>query len=505
MKASAQWPATSDALTVALVIGSIATAILFILSGSELRILLAPLYFTSGIAALFWYRLYRQDKIIPLYDIGGVYMLAFLAYAAIPLAWHALSGMQFTVWTHNRLYLLNPTVEEFSEIGWMYGVNMAGFALAYVSLRKGRPVSISHLEKPSSAAIVAIAVLFLSMKAILLLVRLTYGVDFSTAYDESIYEHHLAFLQLPLVGQQLMHQAVGMTIVLNVLVILLVVAHWRSSFWRWVLFIWFGMACTDYILRPGGRFLLFSMFLTLGLGYHRFIKPFSLRTVVFVVVITFVAFMGIGLTRGGSTFFEGGQIVLEDMGGIEDIFAISNEFQNAYGSALEFKHNFELGWLDPIPWQVYCSELLALVPRQFLPFEKIDPVLWYVGLTGNPDYFNYSAITQSIIGFGWVELLVRGLSIGAIVAAIHNWQSRSPFSFWRNVFYVWLVLVLYNAGARNTSLATVPMVLFHFLPVLLAVRLAEWLAGWTRDTRTPMAITERRDLARLGSKASRIV
>ena len=110
-----------------------------------------------------------------------------------------------------------------------------------------------------------------------------------------------------------------------------------------------------------------------------------------------------------------------------------------------------------------------LVPAQLLPFEKVDPVLWYVAATRDPDFFTYGVIAQSLLGLGWFEVIVRGLLVGVILALVHNWWARSPANLWRNVFYIWLAVVSYYT-VRGTSFYLATLVLLRFVPLVLAVQ-----------------------------------
>ncbi len=403
-------------------------------------------------------------------------MLATTAYAVLPLVAYALSGMQFSILSHQRLYQLNPTPGQFAEVGWMYVVFMATFALCYLGWRRRTSTAAADLAPISRATFIVVVGLWLFLNSVVLFLRFAYGVNFFVAYDEALQEAIAAFVQLPLIARQLIPIAYGLLTILNVVVIVLLVAHWKSRLWRNVLIIWIAASCLYYLFNPGGRFALFSMLIAFVMAFHRFVRPIRISELLLGSLIVFGAFMGAGFARGGEggSLLEQGRIMLNLLDGYQDLFTIKDEFQIAYGSLLEFKHYLEHGQLDPVPWQIYAVDILMVIPQQILPFEKVEPVEWYVRATQNPEFFNFSVFAQAALGFGWGEIALRGGLLGFALAIIHNWWARKPSTLWRNVFYIWLTVVSYQA-VRNTSFYLVPLILYRFLPLLLIVRIGEWL------------------------------
>ncbi len=141
-----------------------------------------------------------------------------------------------------------------------------------------------------------------------------------------------------------------------------------------------------------------------------------------------------------------------------------------YGSIIELKELIRNSNLtEYVPLQVYFIDLLALIPQQFLPFEKLQPYIWYLGATNNPDYFNYGVIAQSLLGFGIIELVARGALMGLLFGAIHNRVLKEDWSFWAAFFYIWLAIVCYQSF-RNTMLHFVPLSIYQWVPVYIACR-----------------------------------
>lgn len=454
---------------------------LMAMTDSKLGGVLAPLLAACAISTLFWRALTLRDQGLPIFDVGAFFMLAIAAYAVLPLAGYALSGMQLSSLSAGRLYGLNPEPEQFAEVGWMYVMLMTTFALGYLAWRRQTLVGNEPVATSRTTAIVVI-VLWLLLHGVVIFFRVALGVNFSVAYDDSLYAAAASYAQLPLLARQLFHNAYGVLIILNVAIIVVLVAHWKSKLGRNVLFVWVAASCVDYLLNPGGRFALLSMLIAFAMAFHRFVRPIKISQLVFAGALLFLAFMAAGFARGGRSLLEQGQVMFDLLEGYQYAFTVSDEFQISYGSVLEFKQNLRHGVLDPIPWQIYASDLLMPIPQQILPFEKLDPVDWYSRVTGNPDYFSFGVLAQSVLGFGWAELALRGLLFGIALGIVHNWWARKPYTLWRTVFYVWLTIVSYQA-VRNTSLYLVPLVVYRFLPLLLVVHVAEWLVEGAATSR----------------------
>ncbi|HKE93674.1 MAG TPA: hypothetical protein VKB34_05145 [Povalibacter sp.] len=433
----------------------------------EYREVAAPLLVMVGIATAFWYALYLRDGRPPAFEIGSFCMVGTFAYAALPLLWFMLGGLEFTVLSARRLYKLDPTVTEFTAIGWMHVVYMAALACAYLGFRTRRPAPTLTTMRVSKQQITALVLMLILLNLFFIAVRFLYGVNFAATYDDALTKAYAAYRDLPLVVQQVIARALQIRIIVNCCVMVFLVRYWRRPGCRLAIILWLAYATVDYFLNPGGRFTLLALFVALLLAYARFVGTPRLSRLALGLGLLFVAFIGAGFLRGGASLFEGVQSfdVLE---GASTFFTVSNEFQISYASALELDHMIRTGQIDTVPWQVYLSELQLLVPQQFLPFEKIDPVEWALFVTNDDDYFNFGAIAQSVLGLGWVELILRGGIVGAAFALVHNWWAQKPAEFWRNCLYVWLAIVSYNS-IRNQSLFLLTWVVTSFVPVVLVV------------------------------------
>jgi hypothetical protein len=121
---------------------------------------------------------------------------------------------------------------------------------------------------------------------------------------------------------------------------------------------------------------------------------------------------------------------------------------------------------------LYVGDFVRPIPQQLLPFEKIDPALWYLDVLGIREGnigFMFGVISEAAVGFGAPEMALRGLAVGAIFALIHNWYARNASRFWPTLFYIWLCVWSYYTY-RASSFYLLTHVITMFVPVYIFVR-----------------------------------
>jgi hypothetical protein len=119
-----------------------------------------------------------------------------------------------------------------------------------------------------------------------------------------------------------------------------------------------------------------------------------------------------------------------------------------------------------IPWQVYFSDLYLVIPSQLLPFEKLEPSTWYYRFIGGTTSQMFGIMSQAVIGFGWVDLLVRGLLLGYVFARVHRWYLAHSASYWATVFYAYACIWCHYVF-RATMIWPAYFLLYEFVPVML--------------------------------------
>ena len=124
------------------------------------------------------------------------------------------------------------------------------------------------------------------------------------------------------------------------------------------------------------------------------------------------------------------------------------------------------------------------VPQQLLPIKKIDPSEWYLGVKGINDQTGYmfGVIAQSVIGFGLLELALRGAVLGVIFAAAGRWYTRRSSRFLPTLFYVWLCVWSYYTFRASTFYLLSPII-YRVLPALALIYFGERLRRWVYQHR----------------------
>lgn len=80
----------------------------------------------------------------------------------------------------------------------------------------------------------------------------------------------------------------------------------------------------------------------------------------------------------------------------------------------------------------------------------------------------FGPIAQSIIGWGWTELIFRGAILGCLFGAIHRWYVKRSYDFWATLIYLWLTVWSYYT-IRSSSFGFVYGILQIVIPTILLV------------------------------------
>jgi hypothetical protein len=114
-----------------------------------------------------------------------------------------------------------------------------------------------------------------------------------------------------------------------------------------------------------------------------------------------------------------------------------------------------------------------------VPFEKLNLANWYVS-TFHTEYaergggFAFGVVPQSLIGAGWLDLIVRGLLVGFVFARFDRMVQAERVRLWKFAAYLWLITNCYITF-RSTTLALVPVFVYRFVPALLTVIIVAYL------------------------------
>jgi len=128
--------------------------------------------------------------------------------------------------------------------------------------------------------------------------------------------------------------------------------------------------------------------------------------------------------------------------------------------------------------------ITVLPPQQLVPFEKVAASEWYLrelGLSGTGKGLMWGVITQSIVGFDWLELALRGALLGYILARIHRWYLKHQTGFMETLVYMFLCLKVYYTF-RDTTFYLLANIVWEIIPFYILLRLGVAFLSQSRSS-----------------------
>jgi hypothetical protein len=425
----------------------------------------APLVAIVVLAASVVVHLYYSDGHLPVFDLGALTILITAAYSAIPLLGFWLAGLRWTELSYLPLYLLNPGPAEVGGFAWRHVLYLYSFTAAYLFFRGRVAIACGPTRELRPTAIVAMAILGAGLLGYFKLLEVIFGVSYDPSYNDLAAVVASADT-LPLVVRQLSHNLFAILFLLKLGALVWLMSRWRDRRWRAVLFLWLALEGLSTVIKLGGRTWYVMLLLATALLYHRLVKPLAVIRAAALVG----ALLGGALVYGVARDLGGGLNTVAQSG--VSPWATMNEFQAFYGMAYDLHARQMAGTLGPIPWQIYANDIVMLIPSQILPFGKADPCMGYVQVDGMGLGCVLGVISNAVIGLDWVELLVRGLGLGVLFAAIHRWYARRQDGYWATMFYLCMCLWCYYTY-RGSTLYFGYYILYRFIPLVVAVRLVQ--------------------------------
>ena len=475
-RARRQWIAASVSI-VALV--AAAAAIVFRLAPED-RIIAAPMAAIAETALVFVAVLWSRDGILPLFEAGSLCMFANAVYGILPLAGFVMMHGRWDPYADLRIQAYPFIPAEIGAFGWRYALYTAAFAATYLIIRGRAVVRSAAFRLPKVNTYVAVAIVFVALYACKFALRIHYGYDPESASYENLAATLAAMRAKPLWVQQVGHNVISAFGVVQSAVLVLLIAQWRKRWARYTVVLWVAAEMATVAVRLGSRSSAVLLLISAGVLYHRLVKPLSLRLSIVAGVLLLTAFLAVGALRGRSG---------SSQERAPNAITAANEFQVLFTTAFDIHQRAEAGQIAHIPWQLYFSDLYFVIPSQVLPFEKIDPTLWYLDLLGIGDSgvgFMFGVMSQAVLGLDWIELFFRGAVLAACLALLHRWYVRNATRFWPTVFYLFIGIWTYLTF-RATSFYFLYMIVYHFIPVLLITKFLEVLVNPAVRERGPQA------------------
>jgi hypothetical protein len=422
-------------------------AIIFVALNEDQRHLFVPASVLIGIGALFITEVWSRERVFPLFEIGAWTVTSTTAYTTLPLIQHLVAGMEWTILSDNRLLQHMPSPHEFGSFAWNYVFYLLSFSMTYLALRANRSMMRKPIALFERGTLICAVALFVVFTIIPAAINVAYGigVDF---YGEDQLDNIGRIRAMPLILQQIRAQLLGARTFFEIIIVTWLCSNWRKRFAPRVVYLWLSLQIVTTLLVFGSRTELVVSLLVVVLAYHRLQEPLSGRFVAVVGVLLLAGVISYGLARD---YMRLGEVDI-NFDGISPLSA-SNEFMAVYATGYDVHVKAQAGGLPPLPLQAYFNEVLMLIPQQILPFQKLDPSEWYLEMLGAHDTgvgFMWGVVSSAAVGFGVMELIVRGAVLGIVFGLFHRWCARRSGD-WRVVCaYMMMCLWAYYTYRATT-------------------------------------------------------
>lgn len=440
------------------------------ISAEERYIALPAMACCAGVLWL-WSVLWARDGKIPFFDVGMFCALVTLIYSVYPLLNYWVDGLQFGILSDNRLQNLDLKPAELGLFHLRHVLYLFCFIFSYSFFRRRGPLETGNAGIPDSSLGWIIVVGYTILTGYFILLQVTTGVNFNVSYADNVFERNVeALSNLPLLLLQISVKLWGILFLFKLAMLYIVVSRLRKKRWLIILLLWISAEIIQVLIIKGARTGLVMFLIATALMYHRLIKPLSVKFLLAfgAALLMFFIFAGIYRTYLDLSGLQAGLSASE--GGI---FAGGNEFQALLGTELDMLQRKEAGY--DFPWYLYFNDFsTVLPPQQLLPFEKfVAASEWYlqeIGMSGTGVGFMWGVVSQSIIGFDWFELAVRGGILGYVLAWIHRWYVGSRYGFFETLFYIYICLKVYYTF-RDTTFSIVANLVWEIIPFYIIVKL----------------------------------
>ncbi|MBY0526636.1 MAG: hypothetical protein K2R98_24785 [Gemmataceae bacterium] len=422
--------------------------------------LLLPIVATAAIVLVFYLAMARRRGTLNVLEIGSVYLGTVALYTVFPLLGFMWNYYSPNLAHDNRIVRPQPSDGELALIGWYCVVHLLSFAVVYVIASGRTPIAVPKFTKLSKTVLPGAVFLYIAITAFLFLVDVIYELS-----PESYSETYLVTNRLPTALGQCYRVLRDSRYVLEIVVLVVLGRNWRTTYP--LIIGWVGGIIVLTYIQAGQRTTMMLLLLAVGMTYQYLVRPLRLWQVVIGGVFTLCLFEIAGIVRSES---------VQPVADLQfDAFGHHSEFESIFANAYDVYVLKESGQIPELPWHWHVSDFISLIPPQLLPFENTSKALWYLR-TFYPEYaasgggLCFGVVPESILGWGWVDLVWRGMVIGILLSLAQRYWAAHQNSFWAFVFYIWLTISCYWLF-RWTTFVLLPFWFYRFLPVYCALKL----------------------------------
>jgi hypothetical protein len=410
--------------------------------------LLLPLVAIISIGFLVLFNLIRREGAIEIYDAGALLIAITILYSFYPLFSFAMNNFETTIMSDNRLKVHGVTSSDMGYFAWNHVVYLISLSVSYLYFRPRKTVLFTNQNlKPVSSAEVAIGfllMLFLSL----------YQVVIPALFGDTP----------PYIIKQLNNNFSALFFVMSIWFFAITLTRIDNNFFKIFLILYITFELIKVITGLSGRSWFVIHIIALALIYHRLIKPFSTKQLVVYIFLFLVVFLLAGFVKTSQA---------SSISGVLGFFTGNEEFTAVFTTAydLHIQKNV-LQTVGEIPFAVSTFDFNNIIPSQFLPFEKMSQAQWYLYINGWENDgvgFAFGAISQGILGWGKLDLLIRGLVTGTFFGFLHRTVNNKNVSIWSLVFYVFIAIKGYQTFRAGTGYILY-FVVYQFLPCYLLIK-----------------------------------
>ena len=444
-------------------------ALLVIMTPNE-RYVAGPVMACTILMLWLWMFLWKRDGQIPFFDVGVFCALATFIYTVFPLLNFWINGLQFGFLSDTRLIYHNLSPVEMGTFHFRHVMYLFSFIAIYAYFRGKETIQVCKIDRISRSDQKIIILYFILLTCFFILLKLETGHSYNFSYSPESFESYLETVaDIPLFLFQISNKLWGIRFVFKLALLFIVTSKCAQKKWRFILFAWIILEITYTFLIQGARTELILFLIATALLYHRLVKTLTFKFLFISGMLVLTGFLFLGIYRTNVSLADLlANLFNKDIG----IFSAGNEFQSLLGTTYDV-YILKKSGID-LPWYLYINDIITILPpRQLLPFEKISASEWYlrqIGLSGTGIGLMWGVITQSIIGFDWLEIVLRGAILGYLLARLHRWYLNNQTGFFETLVYTYACLRVYYTF-RDTTFSPLSNFVWEIIPFYILLRM----------------------------------
>lgn len=438
---------------------TVLVAVSWWLRGERVLPVVQPLLVIIAVAILFFGVLLRRERAAPFLSLGGFAGAMFLLYSAYPLLVFIINGGIYTARNDVRLFVWPPAPGEIAIFGWWYVVFFLSFAAGYLlaapSAPRRGPLVLHSLPR---GLLIVILTAFVAVQLFLTVTGVMFGLG-----GGDYFEGYAQIQRLPLLVRQVYVHLAEMHITLLILLLCILFSQYPKHR-KWIVLLTV-VEVTTSLQVIHSRAELFIFLVAVMVLYHNLARRIPVWVAAAGGVLLVGAFVLLGTIRSSGS---------DSVSFVEAVRGDS-EFETILANAYDLRSVKRASGVLTTEPAIYFSDFANVFPQQLLPFQKRDKAEWllstyYPRVASAGGGLAFGALAEAVTGFGWIELLVRGVVVGLAFGLFQRLLARGPITVWQMALYVWMVVFSYQI-LRNTTFCYFTLLEYGFFVPIVAIRM----------------------------------